>query len=78
MDPGIPHARLQIYVQEDFLCIQNLLVFQPVVLKQKKKPLAAEGENNAVRYNSGLAVVNPQQGHIILKDSPEVHTCMYI
>jgi len=26
----------------------------------KKKPMAAEGENNSVRYNSGLAVVNPQ------------------
>jgi hypothetical protein len=27
---------------------------------ENKEPLAAEGENNSVRYNSGLAVVNPQ------------------
>jgi hypothetical protein len=26
----------------------------------KKKPLAAEGENNSVHYNLRLAVVNPQ------------------
>jgi hypothetical protein len=42
----------------------------------KKKPMATEGENNSLRYNSGLAVVNPQQGHIIRMNSPEVHTCM--
>jgi len=42
----------------------------------KEKPMAAEGENNSVRYNSGLAVVNQQWGHIIRKNSPEVHTCM--
>jgi len=51
----------------------NFTVFTASSIETAKKPLAAKRENNAVRYNSGLAVVNPQHGQKLRKGSPTDH-----